>query len=266
MISNMKLFFMPSTWLLEQGYTDVGFALYSKEHLISLALCVLYGAALCFVYRKRPDSGRAKMRRFYGAGIVLAEILKDIIVCCHGGDIRLYLPLHVCSFGIMAICIDAFFPKQRVTGNMLAYIFMPGAICAELFSNWTEYPIISFMSIFSFWIHAYIAAYFWMRYLNREIDPDYKGIYITTAVLAAAGFLVEPINIYLNMERVEANYMFLHSPSEGSPLVFLWDLVGERFGMIGYWAGYAMLAVACFHVLYWLYKSRGRSFAWTKKE
>lgn len=244
---------------MEQGYTDVGFPLYGKEHLISLLLCLFFGAALCRIYLKCSDSSKDMMRRFYGASIVIAEILKDMILYCNGGDIRLYLPLHVCSFGIMAICIDAFFPKQKVTGVMLAYIFMPGAICAELFSNWTEYPIVSFMSIFSFWIHAYIAAYFWMRYLNNEIVPSYKGIYITTAVLTVAGFVVEPINILLNMEAVEANYMFLHSPSEGSPLVFLWNLVGERFGMIGYWAGYAVLAIACFHVLYWLYNK-----SWSK--
>lgn len=250
---NMDLFFMPSAWLLEQGYTDVGFALYGKEHLISLVLCLLFGAALCFAYLKLSNSGKAKMRRFYGASIVIAEILKDVIVCSFGGDIRLYLPLHVCSFGICAICVDAFFPNQKVTCNMLAYIFMPGAICAELFSNWTEYPVISFMSFFSFWIHAYIAAYFWMRYLNREIVPEYKGIYITAAVLTMAGFLVEPINILLNMGGIDANYMFLHAPSEGSPLVFLWELVGDRFGMIGYWAGYALLAIGCFHVLYLLY-------------
>lgn len=251
---DMRLFFRPSDWLLAQGYTDPGFSLYGVEHLTALALCLLFGGVLCWIYRRRSDSGKDKMRRFYGASIVIAEILKDIILCCNGGDIRLYLPLHVCSFGIMAICIDAFFPKQKVTGNMLAYIFMPGAICAELFSNWTEYPVISFMSIFSFAIHAYIAAYFWMRYLNREITPDYKGIFLTTAVLAVAGFAVEPVNMALNRSGVAANYMFLHSPSEGSPLVFLWDVVGERFGMIGYWVGYALLAIVCFHVLYALYR------------
>lgn len=255
---NMHLFFKPSDWLMKQGIAMPGFRLYGMEHLISLGLCLLFGWALCRVYRNLSDSGKAKMRTVYGASIVIAEILKDVILYCNGGDIRLYLPLHVCSFGICAIFIDAFFPKQKVTGNMLAYIFMPGAICAELFSNWTEYSVISFMSIFSFAIHAYIAAYFWMRYLNREIEPDYKGIYLTTAVLAIAGFLVEPINISLNRNLVEANYMFLHSPSEGSPLVFLWDLVGERFGMVGYWAGYAVLAVVCFHVLYFLYRATRR--------
>lgn len=250
---NMQFFFKPSTWLLAQGYTDLGFPLYGREHLISLVLCLLFGGALCRIYLGLSDSGKMKMRRFYGASIVIAEILKDIIICSNGGDIRMFLPLHICSFGIMAICIDAFFPRQKVTGVMMAYIFMPGAICAELFSNWTEYPIFSFMSIFSFWIHAYIAAYFWMRYLNREIAPDYKGIYLTTAVLTVAGFIVEPINIYLSRNLVEGNYMFLHSPSEGSPLVFLWDVVGERFGMVGYWTGYAILAIVCFHVLYLLY-------------
>lgn len=252
----MPLFFRPNTWLLEQGYTDVGFPLYGKEHLICLALCLLFGAALCRIYLRLPNGGKMKMRRFYGASIVAAEILKDVIMCCSGGDIRLFLPLHICSFGILAICIDAFFPRQKVTGVMMAYIFMPGAICAELFSNWTEYPVFSFMSIFSFWIHAYIAAYFWMRYLNREIVPDYKGIFLTTGVLAAAGFLVEPVNMYLSRHMAEGNYMFLHSPSEGSPLVFLWDLVGERFGMPGYWAGYALLAIVCFHVLYLLYSGK----------
>lgn len=250
---NWELFFMPSGLYEENGYADLGFSLYDKSHLTALALCLLFGAVLCMIYFRLSDSGKMKMRRFYGASIVIAEIVKNIIVYCNGGDIRLYLPLHVCSFGILAIFIDAFFPKQKLTGVMLAYIFMPGAICAELFSNWTEYPVFSFMSIFSFAIHAYIAAYFWMRYLNHEIRPDYKGIYLTVAVLAIAGFIVEPINILLYNHGANGNYMFLHSPSEGSPLVFLWDVVGERFGMIGYWAGYALLAIAVFHVLYVLY-------------
>lgn len=59
--------------------------------------------------------------------------------------------------------------------------------------------------------------------------------------------------IYILNLLIGENYLFLNEASEGSPLVFLWDIFGTRFGAPGYVASFAVLILMVFHVLYLVY-------------
>lgn len=125
---------------------------------------------------------------------------------------------------------------------------MPGAMAALLFCNWTEYPFFNFMCIHSFVFHGWIVIYVVMLYAAGEIKADYRGLWTTTAILA-----VIAVPIYILNLLIDENYLFLNEASEGSPLVFLWDIFGTRFGAPGYVASFAALLLIVFHLLWIVY-------------
>jgi hypothetical protein len=117
---------------LEENY-DVGFELYSKGHLLWLLALAIGALIIIPVYLRGSHKKQEKMRKFFAAFLLVTEIIKDIIVVVIGAPITAYLPLHLCGYAIFFLLIDAYFPKQKITGQLVAYAFGPGALAALLF-------------------------------------------------------------------------------------------------------------------------------------
>lgn len=213
--------------------------------LAAIAAAVVWFSAH---YQKEDEIDRLRIRRIFAVLILLSEIYKDIVLLIMDAPMMQYLPLHLCSFAIFGMLIDACMPQQRLMGQMFAFAFLPGAMAALLFCNWTCYPFWNFMNIHSFVFHGWIVCYFIMRYRSGEIRPTYRGLWQTAGIL-----LLLMVPIYFFDKLTGENYMFMNEASEGSPLVVLWDIFGTRFGEPGYLLSYIVLAVAVFHVLYLLY-------------
>lgn len=244
---DFKYFFINTLKIEEQGL-DIGFDLYCTGHLIWLAAIVAAAIFMARYYRRQKEEKKAGIKKFFAVAILCSEILKDSILIIIGAPMKGYLPLHLCGLAIFVMLWDAFGKNRKISGQMLAYAFMPGAISALLFCNWTEYPFFNFMCIHSFAFHGWIVLYVVMLYAAGEIRADYKGLWKTTGILAVCA-----VPIYILNVLIEENYLFLNEASEGSPLVFLWDIFGTRFGAPGYVASYAVLMLVVFHMLYLLY-------------
>ena len=225
---------------------EKGFQLYSMGHILWLLTIAVGCWLMSGIYKRSEDRRRRKIKHFFAIAMALSEIYKDGVLLLTGNFSTEYLPFHLCGLAIFAILIDAFIEKQQTTRQLIAYAFMPGAVSALLFCNWTEYPFLNFMSLHSFLFHGWIVCYMVMLYRGGEIKPSLKGLWQTTAMLAVAAPL-----LFLFNKSQGTNFMFLNEASEGSPLVALWDLFGVKYGYPGYLAAYAVLAVAVFHIL-WL--------------
>ena len=259
---------------IEQQALDIGFGLYSAGHLIWLA-AIAAAAVLISNYYKGLDGhgslnfrsnavlspgnarvGRERqrnMRRFFAVALAVSEIVKDAILCFTGFWHAEYLPFHLCGLAIFALLTDAFFENQKITNQLIAYAFMPGAASALLFCNWTEYPFLNFMNIHSFVFHGWIVFYMVMRYRNGEIRPTYRGLWMTFGMVC---LLVGPLFVFNS--HFGTNFLFLNEASEGSPLVPIWNLLGTKFGYPGYFAGCSVLVLVVFHALYVLYSLIGK--------
>ena len=244
---NLNYFFINSINIQEQGL-DIGFELYCPGHLLWLAAIAAAAGAAAYYYRKMNSGQRLKTKRFFAVALLLFEAIKDLVLVIMGISLKGYLPLHLCGLAIFNMLYDAFGKNRHISAQLLAYAFMPGAVSALLFCNWTEYPLFSFMCIHSFVFHGWILIYFVMLYAAGEIRTDYKGLWQTAEIL-----VVIAIPIYILNNVIGENYLFLSEASEGSPLVFLWNVFGVRFGRPGYVISFAVLAVAVFHVLYAVY-------------
>ena len=240
-----QYFFWHNTDFVEVG-VEKGFPLYSPGHIIWLIAIGLGCWIMSGLYKKAESGKRKKIRCFFAVALALSEVYKDSVLAITGNFSAEYLPFHLCGLAIFAILIDAFMEKQKVTKQLIAYAFMPGAVSALLFCNWTEYPFFNFMNIHSFLFHGWIVCYMVMLYRGGEIRPSYRGLWQTGLMVAVAASL-----LFIFNRAYGTNFMFLNEASEGSPLVILWDLFGVKYGYLGYLTAYAVLVIVIFHIL-WL--------------
>ena len=111
----MGNFFTCEYQILEQGL-DIGFHLYAPGHLIWLAAIAAAAFLFSASYRIKDKNERARARKIFAALILLSEIYKDTVLIIMGAPMMQYLPLHLCSFAIFGMLIDAFAPKQQLIG------------------------------------------------------------------------------------------------------------------------------------------------------
>ena len=245
----MEYFFYYTKIVEEKELFDIGFSLYSLGHLIWLAAIVIACILFSNWYKKLSEQNKTKTKKFFAVALLVSEILKDLVLWIAGAPMIEYLPLHLCSFAIFGLLIDAYGRWQDITGQMIAFAFFPGATAALLFCNWTELPFMNYLNIHSFVFHGWIVIYFVMLYRAGEIKPIYKGIWKTMSVILPIAVPVFIFNLIF-----EQNYLFLNEASEGSPLVPIWNIFGTRFGLPGYIFGAILLVIAVFHILYAVYK------------
>ena len=251
MLDAVKFFFI-NKYYIEQEGLDIGFALYSAPHLIWLAMLALMIALIARTYCHSEEAGRERMRKFIAITMAVMEILKDTVVIAVGWWNPGYLPFHLCGLAIFAVLADAYYRKQKVTGQMILFAFMPGALSALLFANWTMYPFYVYMSIHSFVYHALIVAYAVMIFASREVVPNYKGLWKT---LIALGITMIPV-YFINLLFAEhnPNFMFMMEASPGSPLVPVWNLTGPDW----YIPGCLLMVAIVFHLLFGVYWTIGK--------
>jgi len=221
---------------LKQGENpDMGFELYSSEHIIALAFCAIVIASLCRIFQRFGGKGRRKMQLALGVLVILCEVVREINLAKDGALTIAYLPLHLCSFAVFFTFFHSLKPGQRV-GNFLYSLCLPGALCALLFPDWTAYPIWCLHSIIGFLSHTLLVSYAFMNVVAGEIRPQLRHLpwsFFMLLVLAAPIYVFDVI--------FELNYMFLMWPLSGTPLQIFADIFGDRLFIIGY---IPMIAVA----------------------
>lgn len=240
--------FWTNTAEIEEKGLEIGFSLYGPGHLLWLTAIVITVILVSEKYKHMNETAKARTRKLFGIGLVLMEVYRDTVLAVTGNFRPEYLPLHLCSYAIFGIFADSFRSKGTITRQFCAYAFLPGAVAALLFCNWTEYPFWNYMCIHSFVIHGSIACYVIMRYRCGEIRPSYTGLWQT---LLALGVLIPPVFAF--NRAFDTNFMFLNGASAGSPLVPLWNWFGEPFGYPGYLLSIVVLAVVVFHILWLAY-------------
>ena len=172
--------------------------------------------------------------------ILLAEIIKITYLIISNEFTINYLPLELCSFAIWAIFYHAY-TNNPFIGETLYNLFLPGAIAALIFCNWTHRPIYEFLSLFSFIFHLALVMYCVMVLYAGIVKPHKKRILSSVIFLA----VIAPI-IYLLNKMWDTNFMFLNTPSPGSPLVPLENI----FGNPGYIFGLAFIIILLWGVMY----------------
>ena len=220
-----------------------GFALWSLPHILWLLILGLIAAVALLAARRCGGSGKRVIRRTFAVCALLMQVLPAIVIMWKGMYSRYTLPLHICSLASYAVCAHALFvEKSVILSELLFFPFLPGAICALLFPDWTMYPPYSFFSAAGFLVHGAIIIYILLCLDESIIAPSVRRWPIPIA------FLVLYAGIMLPFDRAfGVNYGFLNIASPGSPLVWLADSFGVG---IGYYISYGAIVLGVMAVWY----------------
>ncbi len=151
---------------------------------------VLLIAVYAFRYCRSAENSRNNMRGRMALFLILFEIFKQCVVGLTGAPALGTLPLEICSFAEYTILADAFWPKNRLFKQLMAFAFLPASLMALAFPTVTAYPPVSFFAIHQFVLHAGIAAYIIAQYTAGEIRPRYAGLWLSVLVI---GVLAVPM-------------------------------------------------------------------------
>lgn len=218
----------------------IGFNLFSAYHVTWLVSIALFTAAAAYCYRRATPGIRRIVLLILGSSMMILELLKDGILLVIGKFGLEYLPLHLCSFGIFISFFYALYPSKR-KGELLYGLSLPGALAALIFCNWTVYPPFNFMHLHSFIIHGMLVMFPVLLLASGELVPNVK--YIKDALFF---LLAVSIPVYFFNKWAGTNFLFLNTPSKGSPLVLFEELLGNP----GYVLGFVPLLFLVWSVLY----------------
>lgn len=219
---------------------NIGFVLYDKYHITWLCLILLFILIISIRYKSMTYKKKELTRKICGSLILSTEIYyQTILIITKQFNIN-YLPLHLCGIAIFLCFYDSLHPNDIVR-EFLYCLCMPGALMALLFPNWTAYPLLNFANINSFILHGLLICYPIMIMCSKEFIPDYKR-------LPTCAFLLVAIStpIYFFNKIFNTNFLFLNTPSQGSPLVILEDWLGNP----GYILGMLIMVFVCWIILY----------------
>jgi uncharacterized membrane protein YwaF len=244
-MQNISLFFTYETKLP----ADVGYSLYSPEHISAIAVSLLIIALIIVRFIVSKETVRLRIRRITAVipVIMLVVRLSYVIIC--GASIVYELPLHLCSMTgifcfIYEFCLKRSPYVRSVLGQAMYALCLPGAIMAILFPNGTIYPIIHYISFESYLFHSLIIAYICLRLIDKGIIPGLREAYKSILFLL---IIVPPV--YLFNVIFDTNFMFVIWPSSGSPLYGFYT----AGGYMGYRIGFAFVAIAVIYLMNILY-------------
>ncbi len=224
----------------------MGFSLYGPYHIGWLIVITSSVILVSKHFKKLDIKSQTFVQRRLAWFILLFEIVKDIYLIKTNEFSVDYLPLELCGLAIFAIFYHAY-TNNSMIGEMLYNLFLPGAIAALLFCNWTHRPIYEFMSLFSFLFHLALVMYCMMVLHAGIVQPNKKRIGGSVLFLGVAASIIYPLN-----KLWGTNFMFLNVPSPGSPLVPLESILGNP----GYIFGLVFIILLLWGVMYLPWKKQ----------
>ncbi|MFB9219320.1 YwaF family protein [Kurthia sibirica] len=210
-----------------------GFTLYDQTHftwLLIITGLIILGTLL---YKRLQPHLQTVMERCIAWFLILFECYKNYYLWQHGDFTVEYLPFHLCSLAMFAILWNSYF-HDKTTNEFLYSLCLPAGIAALLFANWTDRPVWSFMSFFSFIFHTFLIMYPVMRLAAKKYRPAVTQLWRVVLLLI---LIVPPI--YLFNKMYHTNFLFINTPSPGSPLVPLEALFGNPGYII------ALIGIVC---------------------
>ena len=234
----------------EQIPPGLGFPLFGRAHLLWLAaigVCILAGALRI----RRADSEKRRRIEILLCACTLALWLLWEAVLLLTGQFRLnYFPLDLCDIAVFAELWCAVRPGP-VRQELCYCLFLPGALMALLFPNWTPLPLLNLQCIRGFAVHGLLTAYPILLLASGTFRPDPRRL---PRCLCAALAMCVPV--YWADQALDQNFFFLNDPSPGSPL----ELFAAWLGEPGYLIGLPIMLFLAWGVLYlpWLLLSTPR--------
>lgn len=205
-----------------------GFRLFGMAHFIWLIVIAFLWIVTTKWYLRIDDRTKKRACVILGSFLPIMGIYRDVILMITGHFNKEFLPFHLCS---MALWIGALYvwTKNFFIGMVYVLLCVPGAISALLFPDWSMYPFLNYMHIHAFVSHGSIVCLGMWLFFSGEICPRWKDLWMPLVFGIIGILVVYPVN-----QQLGTNYWFVSSPSSGSPLIFIANVFGERWYLLGF--------------------------------
>jgi hypothetical integral membrane protein (TIGR02206 family) len=232
----------------EKMPAGLGFELYGKTHMAWLCAIAAFGVVMCLVYRRMGEKARRRTGIIMALTMVALEILKDAVLVYTGQFQLNYLPLDLCGIAIFGEAACAIWPGE-IKKELGYCLFLPGAVMALIFPNWTPMPVMNFFHLHSFVLHGLLTVYPIMLIAGGDHRPNIRNLPKCFCIGLA---MCVPIYIF---DRVfDENFFFLNTPSPNSPL----SLFETWLGSPGYLICFPVMAAALWFFMYLPFCGRGK--------
>ena len=225
----------------------MGYPLFGVIHILSVVITLLFVFFGLKVFLQLGSGIRKRVLKAIPVIMFLMEIFKDLFLIRVRRFGLGFLPLHICSIGIFIFLVREYIPSRKVKefcGDLSYVLIMPASFAALFFPDWTiYYPVLNFMNLYSYLWHGLLVLYPLLLRVSEEIKPSIRQIYRPVLFL----LVITPF-IYFFDKRFGCNYFFVNTPPTGTPLQW----IASVLGMPGYLAGYAVLVIAVFSIVYFM--------------
>ncbi len=222
------------------GYDYTVFNLFDRTHITWLIVCLVFTVGISLLYRKSGEKLRRRLEIFIAMFALFLEVSRIIEEILTDQWRVSSLPLQLCSISAF-ICAWYGIHPNRLAGNLLYALSMPGAALALISPSWTMLPVWSFNHLNSAIAHIVIFSYPIMLIAGGRFKPELRELPKVTAILAAMCLIVTPIN-----EGYNTNFFFI-GYAYGNPISTICaGIFGEDYFIIGY----AILLVIVLALLY----------------
>ncbi len=211
-------------WYVEVDLPDgVGFFIFDSTHVLILLVAFTIIILSALIYCKNRG-----IRRYFLLIVAFALPILEagkILFLVISNHMNLgYLPLHLCSLSIwlypLFVVLKPGIIKECI-GDFCCIVLLPAALMAILFPDWTMYPIISFMSLYSFLWHTIQILLPICLLCSGEVRPILMHIWRSDLLF----FLFSvPVGIFDYLTSY--NYWFLLRPISGTPLETIYQTAG----------------------------------------
>lgn len=194
------------------------FPIFSREHLIFLAIAFFIGALLIIFGNKISNSKYKKVLRYGILGILIFYRIVRVIYYTSSGlyTIREYLPLHMCQIASLALMVALYNKNERAFTIAYFYGFI-GGIVAILTPDTGKQAFPHISIVLFFMLHVFMNYGVLYLLFVEKMRPSFQGYkFMLKFSLIYAGIII----IFNSI--VGSNYLYLRNkPVSGSILDFL---------------------------------------------
>ncbi len=210
------------------GYDYTVFNLFDRTHITWLIVCLVFTVGISLLYRKSSEKVRRRLEISVAMFALFLEVSRMIEEAVTDQWHITSLPLQLCSISAIFCAWYGIHPN-RLAGNLLYALSMPGAALALISPSWTMLPVWSFNHLNSAIAHIVIFSYPIMLIAGGKFKPELKELPKVLAILAAMCLIVTPIN-----EGYNSNFFFI-GYAYGNPISTICaGIFGEDYFVVGY--------------------------------
>lgn len=235
---------------------DKGFQLFGVCHILWILGIGIFsfflGGFFSFSEKKKVET----VKKILMLVFPLLEVSRLLVLAWMGRLTPSEYPLHLCNLSVWMAAIYLL-TKNRFIGVIYVLLGLPAAALAIVFPGWLRYPFGTYMHMHNFIYHGLVVAFGGALIRSGEIRPSWRELW-KPFIFGVIGYVVmSVVNRYLG-----TNFWFINTPSDSSPLAFIYNLFGDNWYLLGHFLFCGSVVLLWFLLVFWYQRAVSHKYKW----